>query len=57
MKYEICKGIIDSEGDLVWSAIAWSDVKLYAEEVLYALSLAYNNKFAILCDGKVIKEN
>ncbi|WP_176720410.1 hypothetical protein [Desulfuribacillus stibiiarsenatis] len=56
MKYEICKGIQDGDS-LIWTAIAWSDVKPYAEYVLSALSLAYDNRFAILCNGKVIKES
>lgn len=36
MKYEICKGIKDKDGDIVWSAIAWSDVRPYADDILYA---------------------
>lgn len=56
MKYEICKGIKDQEGDMVWSAIAWSDVKTYADDILYALSVAYDDRFAILCNGEVIAD-
>lgn len=55
MKYEICKGIKDIDGDMVWSAIAWSDVRTYAEYILSALNIAYDEKFAILEDGRVIK--
>lgn len=58
MKYEICKGIKDKDGDLVWSAIAWSDVKPYAEDILYALSVAsIDDRFAILHNGQVVKEH
>lgn len=56
-EYEICKGIKDKDGDMVWSAIAWSDVRTCADDILYALSIAYNDRFAILHNGKIIKEN
>lgn len=60
MKYEICKGIKDKDSNIIWSAIAWSDVRPYAEDILYALSIAYigtDNRFTILDNGKVIKES
>lgn len=55
MKYEICKEIKDKDGDLVWSVIAWSDIRTYADDILHALNIAYDEKFAILVDGKVFK--
>lgn len=57
MKYEICKGIKDKDGVMVWLAIAWSDVRPYAEDILYVLSIAFiDEKFAILDNGQVFKE-
>ena len=55
MKYEICKGIYDGDR-LLWSAIAWTDVKTYAEQILAALSIMHDSQFAILCYGRVVKK-
>ena len=60
MSYSIIAAIgknreLGKDNNLIWSAIAWADVKQYAEDILYALNLVYDDKYAILCDGKVIK--
>ena len=46
MKYEICKGIKD-EDDVIWSAIAWTDVGAYADIIVTALRLMTGRDYAI----------
>lgn len=54
MKYEICKQIRD--GDAIgWSAIAWTDVRAYAEKIIESLNMMDGNSYAILIDGKVFE--
>lgn len=37
MKYEICKEI-QIDGVTAWSAIAWTDVRTYADQIVEALN-------------------
>ena len=46
MKYEICKGIKNG-GDIVWSTIAWTDVRKYADIIVTALRLMVGGYYAI----------
>lgn len=52
--YEICKGIIN-DGTIIWTAVAWTDTREYANMVLDALSFANDGRFAILCNGNVMR--
>lgn len=52
--YEICKGII-KDGTIIWTAVAWTDTRVYADIVLDALSIANYGRFAILCNGEVTR--
>lgn len=54
MKYEICKGIIDQDGQLLWSVIAWTDVRSYGKSIIDALSFSEDYQYAVLDRGKVI---
>lgn len=56
MKYEICKGTKQG-GVWIWSAVAWTDTRNYAEDVMRALFWMHGKKYAVLCDGKVITES
>ena len=53
MKYEICKGVQDGE-NIIWTAIAWTDVKSYAVEVATSLRLTMDKPTAVLVDGEVL---
>lgn len=54
--YEICKGII-KDGTIIWTAVAWTDTRVYADMVFNALSIAHDGRFAILCNGDVIRSS
>lgn len=53
MKYEICKGVYDGE-TIIWTAIAWTDVRTHAVEIASSLRLTTDKPTAILVDGEVI---
>lgn len=55
MKYEICKGKPDGER-MIWSALAWTDVRSYAVEIATSLRLTMDVPTAVLVDGKVLYE-
>lgn len=54
VKYEICRQIKDGN-TTVWSVIAWTDVRVYAEKIIESLNMMDGNSYAILIDGKVFE--
>ena len=52
MKYEICKGVPDGD-DIIWTAIAWTDVRSHAVEIATSLRLTTDKPTAVLVDGEV----
>lgn len=54
MKYEICKVIRDGDKD-IYSTIAWTDVRTYAQEIADALFMANGDRYVVLVDGKPVK--
>lgn len=46
MKYEICKEI-KVDGVSAWSTIAWTDVRLYAEQIMRALNAVDAGRYDI----------
>lgn len=46
MKYEICKEI-ENDGVAVWSAFAWTDVRMYAEQIVKALNTVDGGQYAV----------
>lgn len=51
MKYEICK-VIKDNGINIYTTIAWSDNRVYAQDCVEALSLLHGCEYAVCVDGK-----
>lgn len=53
MKYEICKEI-KTDGVDVWSTIAWTDVRLYAEQIVRALNAMDTGRYAVKAETPAV---
>lgn len=51
MKYEICK-VIKQNGVNIYSTIAWTDNRVYAQDCVDALTLLHGCEYAVCIDGK-----
>lgn len=51
MKYEICK-VTNDNGVNIYSVVAWTDNRVYAQECVEALELLKGKKYAVCVDGK-----
>ena len=51
MKYEICKVTNDNDVN-IYSVVAWTDNRVYAQECAEALELLKGKKYAVCVDGK-----
>ena len=53
MKYEICK-VTNDNGVNIYSVVAWTDNRVYAQECAEALELLKGKKYAVCVDGKLM---
>ena len=51
MKYEICK-VTNDNGVNIYSVVAWTDNRVYAQESAEALELLKGKKYVVCVDGK-----
>lgn len=51
MKYKICKKTWENEIP-VYLPIAWTDISSYARQIVSALNLVKDERYAFLCEGK-----
>lgn len=51
MKYEICK-VKNDNGVKIYTTIAWTDVRTYAQDCVDALTLLHGGEYAVCVDGK-----
>lgn len=51
IKYEICEKTWENEIPL-YSPIAWTDISSYARQIVSALNLVKDERYAFLCEGK-----
>lgn len=53
MKYEICK-VIKQNGVNIYTTIAWTDNRVYAQDCVEALALLHGCEYAVCVDGKPV---